>query len=207
MPTTPDGRHRGRPRSRRSQDAILGATLESLAEVGYQRLTIQGVARRAGVSKATIYRWWSTKAALVLEAAADHLAIGIVPDSGSTRSDLQTAAEQLITTFSDRIAGIVILAAIARVDDDPEMAAQFRRQYVLPWRASATAALQRGVARGDVRPGLDVDLALDVLVGTVLQRTLVVPEPNTRGLSTSLADILASSGDTSPPLDEGSAPR
>lgn len=193
MPTTPDQKQRGRPRSRQSQDAILAATLEALAEVGYQRLTIQGIARRAGVGKATIYRWWPTKAALVLEAAADHLAIGLVPDSGSTRSDLRTAAEQLIATFSDRIAGIVILAAIARVDDDPEMAAQFRRQWVLPWRASATEALQRGVTRGDLHPDLDVDLALDILVGTVLQRTLVVPEPKTEGLSTSLASIFASS--------------
>jgi AcrR family transcriptional regulator len=192
MPDDPDKRAPGRPRSRQSQAAILAATLESLREIGYQRLTIQGVARRAGVSKATIYRWWPTKAALVLEAAADHLAIGLVPDSGSTGRDLRTAVDQLVNTFSDPIAGIVILAAIARVDDDPEMAAEFRRRWVLPWRTSAAAALRRGVARGDLRSGLDVDLALDILVGTVLQRTLVVPEPKTKGVSKSLADLLAS---------------
>ena len=192
MPDEHDRRQRGRPRSLESQGAILAATLEALAEVGYQRLTIQGVARRAGVSKATIYRWWPTKAALVLEAAADHLAIGLVPDSGSTATDLRSACEQLIATFSDPIAGIVILAAIARVDDDPEMAAEFRRRWVYPWRVSAAAAFQRGVTRGDLSPDLDVNLALDILVGTVLQRTLVVAEPMTEGLSKSLADVFAS---------------
>jgi AcrR family transcriptional regulator len=192
MADKPENRQRGRPRSRRSHDAILAATLEALAEVGYRRLTIEGVAHRAGVSKATIYRWWKTKAELVLEAAADHLAIGLVPDSGSTRADLLAAAEQLTTTFSDQIAGIVILAAIARVDDDPEMAAEFRRRWVLPWRASASAALERGVARGDLRRGLDVDLALDILVGTVFQRTLVVAEPKTEGLPRALVGFFAS---------------
>lgn len=184
---------RGRPRSTESQGAILAATLRSLTEVGYQRLTIQGIARQAGVSKATIYRWWPSKAALVLEAAADHLDIGLVPDSGSTHTDLQAAADQLVATFSDRIAAIVILAAIARVEDDPEMAGEFRRRHVYPWRMSAAAALERGVARGDLRHDLDVGLALDVLVGTVLQRTLVVAEPKTEGLSASLAEILVSS--------------
>jgi AcrR family transcriptional regulator len=181
---------RGRPRSRQSQRAILAAALESLDEVGYQRLTIQGVARRAGVSKATIYRWWPSKSELVLDAAADHLAIGLVPDSGSTRADLRAAGDQLVATFSDRIAAIVILAAIARVDDDPEMAAEFRRRSVLPWRTSAAAALERGVARGDLRSDLDVALALDILVGTVFQRTLVVATPMTEGLAESRVDVL-----------------
>jgi len=185
-------KQRGRPRSRDSQRAILAAALDALTEVGYQRLTIQGVARQAGVSKATIYRWWPSKAELVLEAAADHLAIGLVPDSGSTRADLRAAADQLIATFSDPIAAIVILAAIARVDDDPAMAAEFRRRSVLPWRTSATAALERGVARGELRPDLDVDLALDILVGTVLQRTLVVAAPKVEGLAESLVDVLSS---------------
>jgi AcrR family transcriptional regulator len=185
-------RQPGRPRSRESQRAILAAALAALTEVGYQRLTIQGVARQAGVSKATIYRWWPSKAELVLEAAADHLAIGLVPDSGSTRTDLHAAADQLIHTFSDPIAAIVILAAIARVDDDPAMAAEFRRRSVLPWRTSATAALERGVARGDLRADLDVELALDLLVGTVLQRTLVVAAPKVEGLAESLVDVLVS---------------
>jgi AcrR family transcriptional regulator len=142
------------------------------------------------VSKATIYRWWPSKSELVLDAAADHLAIGLVPDSGSTRADLRAAADQLVATFSDRIAAIVILAAIARVDDDPEMAAEFRRRSVLPWRTSAAAALERGVARGDLRSDLDVALALDILVGTVFQRTLVVAAPMTEGLAESLVDVL-----------------
>jgi AcrR family transcriptional regulator len=154
--------------------------------------SLRRLARRAGVSKATIYRWWPSKSELVLDAAADHLTIGLVPDSGSTRTDLKIAADQLVETFSDRVAAIVILAAIARVDDDPDMAAEFRRRSVLPWRMSATAALERGVARGDLRSDLDVELALDVLVGTVFQRTLVVPTPMTEGLSASLVDALIS---------------
>ena len=155
------------------------------------RLTIEGVAARAGAGKATIYRWWPTKGELVLEAAADHLRIGVVPDTGDTHEDLLIAAQQLIKTFSDRLAGIVIFAAIANLDDDPNMALTFRDAFVYPWRQSAADAIQRGVHRGELPINTDIPLTLDVFVGTVFQHTLVLAQPITEGLAEALVDLIS----------------
>ena len=181
---------RGRPRDAKTQQSILRATRELLLDVGYPRLTIEGVAARAGAGKPTIYRWWPTKGALVLEAASDHLAIGLVPDTGDTRQDLLIAVEQLIKTFSDRLAGIVIFAVIANLDDDPTVAATFRDTWVYPWRQSAADAIQRGVGRGDLPPDTDIQFTLDVIVGTVFQRTLTMAHPMTEGLARNIIDLI-----------------
>jgi AcrR family transcriptional regulator len=181
---------RGRHRDPEAQAAILEATRGLLLEVGYQGLTIEAVARKAGVGKSTIYRWWSTKGALVLEATADHLEIGTVPDTGDTREDLLIAARQLVDTFSDRLAAIVIFAVIAHLEDDPTLAAGFRDTWVYPWRRSAAEAIDRGVARGDLPADADRELYLDVLVGTVFQRTLVLARPATAGLGEALVELI-----------------
>lgn len=181
---------RGRHRDPEAQRAILQATRDLLLEVGYPGLTIEAVARRAGVGKSTIYRWWATKGVLVLEATSEHLEIGVVPDSGDTRQDLLVAARQLIDTFSDRLASIVIFAVIAHLEDDPSMAVAFRDTWVYPWRTSAAAAIERGIARGDLPAGTDPGLYLDMLVGTVFQRTLVIAHPDTQGLAEALVDVI-----------------
>lgn len=186
-----DGRLKpGRRRDPDAQGAILEATRELLLEVGYPTLTIQAVARRAGVGKSTIYRWWPTKGALVLEATAGHLEIGVVPDTGNTRKDLSIAIDQLVRTFSDRLASIVIFAVIAHLEDDPSMARTLRDTWIYPWRRSATAALERGIDRRDLPAGTDTELLLDVLVGTVFQRTLVVAQPTTRRLADALLALV-----------------
>lgn len=105
------------------------------------------------------------------------------------------AAQQLIETFSDRLAGIVIFAAIANLDDNPNMARIFRETAVGPWRQSAADAIQRGIDRGDFPADIDVIFTLDVIVGTVFQRTLVLPEPMTDGLAGSIVDLLIPQAD------------
>jgi AcrR family transcriptional regulator len=177
-----DARGPGRPRNLKTREAILSSTRTLLGKIGYSRLSIEGVAKRAGCGKTTIYRWWSTKGDLVLEAVGSDIEIGLVPDTGDTRSDLRIATEQLMMTFSRRLAGIVIFAAIATLDDDPTMAATFRDKYVYPWRISAAEAIERGVERGDLASDTDVQFILDVMVGTVFQRTLVLRQPMTAGL-------------------------
>ncbi len=180
---------RGRPRSAASHVAILEAVRDILLEVGYARLTIERVAAQSGTGKPTVYRWWPTKGELVLDAAGDEIAIGLVPDTGQTRTDLREAIAQLITTFSKPLASIVIFAAITTAAADPKMAQIFRDKYVYPWRKSAAEALARGIARGDLRDA-DIQFALDVIVGTVFQRTLVLKEPNTEGLTEQLLTFL-----------------
>jgi AcrR family transcriptional regulator len=166
----------------------LTATREILLNVGYSRLTIEAVATRSGTGKTTIYRWWPTKGELVLDAAKSQIQIGTVPDTGNTRTDLKAAIDQLIETFSKPLASIAIFASITTLDDDPKMAQIFRDTYVYPWRVSAAEALARGVERGDVSND-DIQFVLDVIVGTVFQRTLVLKDPNTEGLSEGLLGL------------------
>lgn len=185
-----DGRQAlGRPRSEASKGAILSAVRSLLMEVGYARLTVEGVARRAGVSKATIYRWWRTKGELVLEAASNEISIGLVPDTGSSVDDIDAAIGQLIDTFSRPLASIVIFAAITTAGEDKVMAQIFRDSFVYPWRKSAAEALDRARDCGDVS-GQDTQFLLDVIVGTVFQRTLVVKEPQIDGLKANLLRLV-----------------
>lgn len=156
-------------------------------------MTIEGVAERAGVAKTTIYRWWPSKAALVLDAAAGQLEIGLVPDTGDSRDDLTEAVRQLVETFGDPLAGRVMLAVVAELDADPWMAVTFRDRWVYPWRMSALEALNRAAERGDLTTSSDISLLLDVMVGTVFQRTLISSEADTEGLERSLVDLILGS--------------
>ena len=182
-------RSSGRPRSERSRAAILEAVRMLLLKTGYANLTIEAVARKAGVSKATIYRWWKTKGELVLEAAEQEIAIGTVPDTGDSRADMDAAIGQLIDTFTRPLASIVIFAAITTGGSDPKMAQIFRDRFVYPWRNSAFEALKRAQGRGEVL-AQDLHFLLDVIVGTVFQRTLVMKEPMIDGLKENLLGVI-----------------
>lgn len=173
-----------------SEQVIKAAVLSLLLERGYPALTIEGVAARAGVGKTTIYRWWPSRAALVLDAAREHLALGLVPDTGDGREDLRQGLDQLVRTFSDPVAGAVAFVAIAGLEADPSLAETFRARWVTPWRRSLEAALQRAMARGELPADLDLGLAMDLLVGTVFQRTLVIARPATDGLPEALVALL-----------------
>ncbi|HSG85534.1 MAG TPA: TetR/AcrR family transcriptional regulator [Candidatus Limnocylindrales bacterium] len=186
----PRPRRPGRPRDQATQAAILAATRRLLLESGYHRLTFEAVASAAGTSRSTVYRWWPTRGSLVLEAAADHIDIGRVPDTGDSRQDLRIAIRQLIETFSDRLAGIVILAAVANLDGDATMATAFRDSRVYPWRTSAADALRRAIERGDLPPDTDVQFVLNVIVGTVFQCTITPATPMTDGLEDALLDLV-----------------
>lgn len=185
---------RGRPRDQRAHEAILEATRSLLLEKGYPALTIDAVAARAGTAKTTIYRRWPAKGALVLEATSEHLAIGVVPDTGSTRGDLEVALRQLTTTFSDRLAAIVMLAVIANLDEDPSMARTFRDEIVNPWRTSAAGALERGVRRGDLSPDADLLFLLDMIVGTVFQRAVILGGADADGLEEAILGLVLDRG-------------
>jgi AcrR family transcriptional regulator len=179
----------GRPRDQDTHEAVLAATRQLLLEHGYHRLTFGAVATAAGTTRSTLYRWWPTRGALALEAAAEHLDIGVVPDTGDSREDLRIAIRQLIDTFSDRLAGVVILAAIANLDDDTTMARAFREQWVYPWRTTAADAIRRAVERGDLADDTDVQFVLNVIVGTVFQCTITPATPMTDGLEDALLDL------------------
>jgi AcrR family transcriptional regulator len=179
-----------RRRSIRSHQAILAATTQLLAEVGYTALTIEGVATRAGVGKATVYRWWPSKGALVIEAMSTALDMVPVPESGDLRKDLLAVGKGIVQTLAHTPAGTVIPALAADIMHDPEMAEQFRNQMIRPRRSAVTQILRRAADRGELPADLDIDLLLDVYAGAVFYRVLVSGEPVTDLLAEQLVSLL-----------------
>lgn len=179
----------GRRRNPRSQQAILEATTELLTEVGYQGVTIEGVAARAGVGKATVYRWWPTKPALVSEAIGHRLPLPPIPETGDSRADLRAAIRASIATFTGPPTGVVIPALAADLMRDPEGATHFQ-QFLATRRASVLRILRHAAERGDLPSNVDGELILSIYAGTVFYRTLISGEPVTDHHIDQLIDLI-----------------
>ncbi len=164
---------RQRRRNAGTHQAILDATTQRLADVGYAALTIEGVAAHAGVGKATVYRWWPTKGALVIEALSAALAPPALIETGDVRHDLLTAVRRVVHTFTRSPEGAVIPALAADLVRDPAMAEQFRAQIIRPRRSVVVDLLRRAAARGELPPDVDTELLVDVYAGAVFYRVLV----------------------------------
>jgi AcrR family transcriptional regulator len=169
---------RGRRRSEHSHRAILAATQQLLVEQGYRELTIEGVAARARVGKQTIYRWWPSRAALVLEAyLAGSDAITPPPPAGSAREDVRALLDWLVAVLAQPIGGRVVAGLVADLPHDRELADRFRQGVVPARRLAMVEALERGRARGEIRADADLELAVDSLHGAVFYRLLLSGEP------------------------------
>jgi AcrR family transcriptional regulator len=180
---------RGRRRSQRSHDAIISATQELLLERGYADLTIEGIAARAGVGKQTIYRWWPSRAALVLEAyLAGEEAVPLPAESRSVRDDVCALLGWLIAVLAEPTGGPVVAGLISDLQHDADLARGFRRHVVPARREAMLAALQRGRARGEIRQDADLELAVDALHGAVFYRLLLSGEPLDDAFVDRLAD-------------------
>lgn len=158
----------GRPRSEEAHQAILDATLALLAEVGFSALTVEGVAGRAGVGKATIYRRWPSKLPLVVEA------FGGLPsfedaDTGSLEGDLKAMLRSYLELFHKTPLAAVLPALASERAHDPALAELFD-PVLLQRRSPLVQALERAVARGEISADLDLDLAADLIVGPIAVR-------------------------------------
>lgn len=178
-----------RRRNRRSEEAILTATVDLLAEVGFAGLTIDGIAARAGVGKATIYRHWSSKAELVIEAFTGCLEPLELIDTGSLRGDLVQAIRRLIRVLTDSPAAHIVPTLVDAAERDPELA-ELHRSFTAERRKSMVEILQRGVERGELPAGSDLDLLCDLLAGPVFYRRLVTHRPFDRRFAERLADTV-----------------
>jgi AcrR family transcriptional regulator len=182
-------RERGRRRSESSHKAIIAATQELLVERGYRELTIEGVAARAGVGKQTIYRWWPSRAALVLEAyLAGSDAVLPPPDRQSTREDVRALLGWLIAVLAEPTGGHVVAGLVSDLQHDPDLAEGFRRDVVPARRRAMLAALERGRERGEIRADADTELAVDALHGAVFYRLLLSGELMDADFAERLAD-------------------
>jgi AcrR family transcriptional regulator len=167
------GTRRGRPRSDRVHRAILDAFRQVLSEDGFADLRLEHVAARAGVGKATIYRRWGSKEALaqelLAELAAPHIAVA---QAGDTRTELLAAVLNPMHAVTDTPFGPVIRALLSQIAVNPTLGDPFRATVVQARRDEIARVIGRGIARGDLRPDADVDIATELLVGPVYFRLM-----------------------------------
>jgi len=160
----------GAQRNPASEDAILTAAAEILREGGLSAFSIEAVARRAKAGKPTIYRWWPSKAALLLDVYHRQKGETFYPDTGNARGDLIAFLETLLG-FWQRSGGEVFRSIIAEAQSDPAALEALRDYAVTRCRASGVI-LERGVARGDIRAGLDIPLVMELFSSFCWQRLL-----------------------------------
>jgi len=165
----------GRPRSEQADRAILDATLDLLAEVGVTALSIEAVAARAGVGKTTIYRRWPSRDALVVDALGT-LTERLPPVRGeSVRDDLVLLVDSIRRRSLDSRVGRILPRMVGEQASHPELALCYRRSVVEPRRERVREVLRRGVASGELRADLDVELALALVTGPMLAQVMLGP--------------------------------
>ena len=165
---------RGRPRSERARKAILEAASELLLARGLSAVSMDAVAERAGVSKATIYRWWPTKETLALDALYTEWAAARPHprDTGSLRGDLLSLLRPWARLAGSRPYGRVVAALLTEAQTDPVFAAEYRERFVEPRRQQAREIFRRAIERGEIPADTKVEVALDLLYGPLYHRLL-----------------------------------
>ena len=172
--------HRGNRygRSEHARRNVLEAADDLLVERGFAALTVEGIAARAGVAKQTIYRWWPSKTAILLEAYAEDAAEELTPpDTGDLAADLRAHLRDLAAFLARSDAGAVFRALVGQAQHDPALADLLRREHLARQRERDRLPLERAVERGDLDPGTDLDELVDRLVGPVHYRVLVTGAP------------------------------
>lgn len=163
----------GRPRSEQARQAILRSTLKILGKRGFSAFTIEDVADRAAVGKATVYRWWPNKGALIADAFAGSTTRNLrFPDTGSVYTDMSRQMRQLVKVFRSP-KGRIVAAILAAGQSDKSLLADFRKRFLWPRRREAYLTLQRAIARGELPKNTDMDLLLDSLYGPIYMRFLI----------------------------------
>jgi AcrR family transcriptional regulator len=169
----PTPSRKGRPRSDEVHRRILDATRDLLSEDGFSDLRLEHVAARAGVGKATIYRRWGSKEALAQELLAElagpHIAVA---ETGDTRAELLAAVLNPMRAVTDTPFGPVIRALLSQIAVNPTLGDPFRATVVQARRDEIARVVRRGIARGDLRPDADPEIATELLVGPVYFRLM-----------------------------------
>ena len=166
-------RRPGRPRCEHAKQSILRSTLKLLRKTGFDQLSIEAIAADAGVGKATVYRWWPSKGALVVDAFALSAEEDLhFPDRGSVYEDVSLQMNQWMGVLrSPR--GCIVAAVIAGGQSDADLIEAFRVRFLRPRRQEAYQTLRRGIERGELPKNVDLDLVLDTLYGAMYMRFLI----------------------------------
>ncbi|MEK9519960.1 TetR/AcrR family transcriptional regulator [Streptomyces sp. NPDC087908] len=186
-------------RSERSRRAIFDAALALVSETGYAKTTIEGIAARAGVGKQTIYRWWPSKAAVLLDAFLDLAAranealsgegASEIPDTGDLAADLRYVLRATVDEMNDPAFDGPSRALAAEGIVDPELGARFTEALLEPQLQYYVRRITAAQAAGDVDPGVDPRVALELLVGPLHHRWLHRTLPLTHAYADTLVDL------------------
>lgn len=188
--SSPTLRPPGRPRSAIADEAIREAAVELFAERGFEGLSVDEVAARAGVSKATIYRRYASKVDLVVEAAGCLAGLELAfPDTGNLRADLSGFGRALIKGLRTSLAGRVLPVMVTERRRYPELDAAYRR-FMADRKARTRQMLERGIERGELPSDTDVAVMSSMLVGPIFHRFLITREPLTDAYVDALVDAL-----------------
>jgi len=176
----------GRPRSEEAHQALLDATARLMEEMPIRNITIGGIAKAAGVGKPTIYRWWDSKCALVMDA---FLAVSkprvSLPKGHSTQEALTQHVKSIIKLLRGR-SGRIIAEMIGEGQSDPHILEEFRDRFFSQLLDPAREAIEQGKNNGELDKELDTDLAIDIIYGPIYYRLLVGHQPLDAAFATAL---------------------
>ena len=195
--------HGGRPLDASRDDALRASALELLADIGYDRLTIDKIAAHAGSGKATIYRRWSGKAELVVDALMCQKAMPSPSDTGTLRGDFVDLIDQA-DEHNGRLDAEVMIGLVSALPHDAELRDVFREQFIEPHARTLVTIITRAVERGEITPPDNLEMIVDVLPALVLQRLLTTGNPPNREFFEQVVDdvVLPLLGLRSPALPD-----
>jgi AcrR family transcriptional regulator len=160
-------------RSERARQAIHAATAEMLASTSYDAITIEKIAAQAGVGKQTIYRWWPSKAAIIVDVWAEVIAPRVAfPDTGDLEADLRAQLARILDVLAEPVLGLNYMAVIADSQRDERLAADLSARIFAPRIADTKDRLRSAQAAGQMRDDIDVDTVIDLLYGGIFFRSL-----------------------------------
>lgn len=188
--STPSSVRRGRPprETAAAHAAILDAVYDLLKEKSVRDLTMEEVARRAKVGKPTLYKWWPTKAALVLAMFHERIAgQPQAPETQTVEDSIRLKTRRLIQEFSG-LFGKVMADLIAEGQSEPDLLRDLYEEHMRPRRAATAADIERAKADGEFLPGMDTDLVIDSIFGPIYFRLLMRQQPLTEAYGDALVD-------------------
>ena len=182
----------GRKRSEESRRAILAAAMELVGEVGFGGLTIEGIAARSGTGKQTVYRWWPSKADVLLDALATQANLHIpIPDAGSYAADLHGFLTATFALGRDERVARVLRVLMAQAQIDAAFGERFRAEFLRSRRDALAVIVGRARERGDLPASPPPDLVADIVFGVIWYRVLAGHRPLDEGLPAELTATLA----------------
>ena len=191
------GEQRPGGRAARVRSDVLAATSEMLMDVGYDKMSVEDVAARAGVHKTTVYRRWPTKPQLVADAVRMQSAEVVpIPDTGTTLGDLQAFAREIVANIGSEGGTRRSRSIVAAAATSDELTAEMHALWSERLLASASI-IERAVHRGDLPPGTDANLIIETVIGPLWVRLLLTGEPITNDLADRVAALVIAGASSS----------